>query len=74
MEFPARFEMTRDYQVWIADTGATNHSTPSDRGSTNKRTTDITNQGATGPGVRPACEMDIPRTVYDKYGKELMDL
>ena len=42
MEFPARFEMTKDYQVWIADTGATNHSTPSNRGRTKKRTTDIT--------------------------------
>ena len=73
MEFPASIELTRDYQVWIADTGATNHSTPNDRGCTNKRTSEVTAQGAHGPGVRPDCEMDIPSTVCDKYGNELMD-
>ena len=63
-------ELLKDREVWIADTGASNHSTPYKLGAVNERPSDVLAQGATGAPVAPTCEIDIPTTICDKFGNE----
>ena len=47
LEFPATMELLKDKEVWIADTGASNHTTPWKDGAINKRPSNVLTQGAT---------------------------
>ena len=70
LEFAATMELLKDKEIWIADTGASNHSTFNDDGCVNKKTSNISSQGAYGAGRTPECEMDIPTMVCDKSVNE----
>ena len=71
LAIPASFEVLRDHEIWIADTGAYNHGTNSKTGYTNKKATESTLVGATGEAFLVDSEVDIPSTVCDRYGNEL---
>ena len=70
IQFPASLDLLDDREVWIADTGASNHSTPYKFGSINEQPSDVLAQGATGKPVAPTCEVDIPVTACDKFRNE----
>ena len=58
-------ELLNNHEVWIANTGASNHSTLSKRGAINEQPSKILAQGVTGKPVASTCEMNFPITVYD---------
>jgi len=74
LPFPKSFEILKDPNIWIADTGATHHSTFCKAGGTNKRETEVAAIGATGKAKKPELQMDIPSVVCDKYGNELSEI
>ena len=71
LAIPANFELLHDHEIWIADTGASNHSTNSKTGCTNEKATKSTSLGATGEAFPVESEVDIPSTVSDRYGNAL---
>ncbi len=52
--------------MWIADSGASNHVTFIDKGCRNKRIATGSMHGIVGESVLPKCELDIPCIHYDK--------
>ncbi len=57
--------------MWIADSGASNHTTVSDKGCRNKRNATGSTHGIVGESVLPKCELDIPCVHFDKDGAQL---
>ena len=73
MMFPAKLGPLDDPNVWIADTGATVHSTPHRKGMVNtKKATgqDLVTMG-NGVNVLASTISEISQTCCDKYGVEL---
>ena len=60
MVTPATFEVLRNDEVWICDTGASSHSTFSGRGGVNSREAGAATIGATGEAVLADSRVDIP--------------
>ncbi len=52
--------------MWIADSGASNHVTLSDKGCRNKRIATGSTHGIVGNSVLLKCELDIPCVHFDK--------
>ena len=52
--------------MWITDSGASNHVTFSDKGFRNKRIATGSTHGIVGNSVLPKCELDIPCVHFDK--------
>jgi hypothetical protein len=63
--------MLKRSDMWIADSGASNHVTFSDKGCRNKRITTVLTHGIVGKSVFPKCELDIPCIHYDKDGTQV---
>ena len=61
-------DMLKRTAIWIADSGASNHVTFSDKGCRNKRIATRSTHGIVGNSVLPKCELDIPCIHYDKDG------
>jgi hypothetical protein len=57
--------------MWIADSGASNHVTFSDKGCRNKRIATGSTHGIVGDSVLPKCELDIPCVHFDKDGAQV---
>ena len=73
MMFPAKLGFLDDPNVWIADTGATVHSTPHRKGMVNMMKAtgrDLVTMG-NGVNVSASTIARIPGTCSDKYGVEL---
>ena len=66
-EIPANIEMLNDDNVWVFDTGASNHFTKSNAGATNIRSSVKMSQGMTGNAVSNEL-MDLRLTQYSKSG------
>ena len=54
-------EILKDPEIWICDTGASNHSTFSKLGCSIERPSNISSQGITGAALKAECEVDLPR-------------
>jgi len=63
--------MLKRTDVWIADSGASNHVTFSDKGCRNKRIATRSTHGIVGNSVLPKCELDIPCVHFDKDGAQV---
>jgi hypothetical protein len=64
-------DMLKRSDMWIADSGASNHVTFSDRGCRNKRMATGLTHGIVGNSVLPKCELDIPCVHFNKDGAQL---
>ena len=61
-------DMLKRSDMWIADSGASNHVTFSDKGCRNKRIATGSTHQIVGDSVLPKCELDIPCVHFDKDG------
>jgi hypothetical protein len=57
-------DMLKRTDIWIADSGASNHVTFSDKGCRNKRIATGSTHKIVGNSVLPKCELDIPCVHY----------
>ena len=57
--------------IWIADSGASNHVTFGDKRCRNKRIVTGSTHGIVGDSVLPKCELDIPWVHFDKDGAQV---
>jgi len=64
-------DMLKRSDMCIADSGASNHVTFSDKGCRNKRNATGSTHGIVGNSVLPKCELDIPCVHFDKDGAQL---
>ncbi len=64
-------DMLKIIDVWIADSGASNHVTFSDKGCKNKRIATGLTHGIVGNSVLPNCQLDIPCVHFDKDGAQV---
>lgn len=60
--------------IWIGDTGASNHTSFSNAGSKNERESQMLSKGIMGDEIKPGLEMDLECTHCDKFGNEVMDI
>ena len=67
MEIPASIELLSDPNIWVFDTGASNHFTMSKLGATNIRESGETSRGMTGNAVSNEL-IDLKLTQYSKSG------
>ncbi len=67
-------DMLKRSDMWIADSGASNHVTFSDKGCRNKRNSTGLAHGIVGNSVLPKCELDIPCVYFDKDGAQLEEV
>ena len=74
LEFAATMELLKDKDIWIADKGASNHSTFNNDGCVHKQPINISSQGAYGVGRTPECVMDIPMVVCNKHENEMCSI
>ena len=72
LNVPKVAELLRDPDIWIADTGASNHSTWSDHGAENVRETGLSAQGQWGK-VQKMKEGNIEAVFCDKNGNEYFE-
>ena len=61
-------ELLKSPDIWIGDTGATNHTTFSKEGGKNVKESSISTHRITGDVIRPDKEIDIECDHYDQYG------
>jgi hypothetical protein len=61
-------DMLTKIDMWIAESGASNHVTFSDKGCRNKIIATRSTHGIVGNSVLPKCELDIPCVYFDKDG------
>ena len=66
----ASMTMLKRSDMLVADSGASNHVTFSDKGCRNKRNVTGSTHGIVGELVLPKCELDIPCVYYDKDGNQ----
>ncbi len=64
-------DMLKRNDIWIADFGASNHVTFSDKGCRNKRIATGSTHRIVGNSVLPKCELDIPCVHFDKDGAQV---
>jgi hypothetical protein len=64
-------DMLKRSDMWIADSGASNQVTFSDKGCRNKRMATGLTYKFVGNSVLPKCELDIPCVHFDKDGAQL---
>ena len=75
MTITGNFEILKDPEIWIADTGTSNHSTFSRTGVINVIESDLgMTQGATGEAVAPKSAVDIPSLACDRYGNQQFEV
>lgn len=65
---PSQFEILYEPDIWIADTGATNHATRFNNGAINIREGGIGSVGQTGNAVDIEQTFDLPGQWVDRYG------
>jgi hypothetical protein len=63
--------MLKRSDIWIADSGASNHVTFSDKGCRNKRFATGSTHGIVGNPVLPKCGLDISCVHFDKDGVQV---
>ena len=68
-EVPASMDVLRDANIWICDSGASNHSTNSDAGARNKRETTSASLGHVGQAVKATSSIDVSGYFLGKDGK-----
>ena len=64
--FPGSMELLKSADIWIGDTGATNHTTFSKEGAKNVKESSISTHGITGEIIKPDKEVDIECDRYDQ--------
>jgi hypothetical protein len=63
--------MLKRTDIWVADSGASNHVTFSDKRCRNKRIATGSTHRIVGDSVLPKCELDIPCVYFDKDGAQV---
>ena len=71
---PAKMDILKDNEIWIADSGATNHCSKSDKGATNVRKAESLAMGFSGPAMVAESEMDLPSVICDRFGQEQLSV
>ena len=71
-EVPASMDVLRDANIWICDSGASNHSTNSDAGARNKRDTTSASLGHVGQTVKVKATSFIDRGESCQVGLNLI--
>ena len=66
-EFPQTMGMLKSKRIWIADTGASNHVSFSEKRSKNKRLESISQAGLVGEATESKVQLDLPGSFCDKY-------
>ena len=61
----------KDPEIWICDTGASNHSMFAKVGCSAERPSETQSQGISGPARKAESEINLPRIVCDRFGNEL---
>jgi hypothetical protein len=64
-------DMLKRIDIWIADSGVSNHVTFSDKGCKNKRFATESTHGIVGDSVLPKCQLDIHCVNFDKDGAQV---
>jgi hypothetical protein len=64
-------DMLKRFDMWFADSAASNHVTFSDKVCRNKKIATGLTHGIVGNSVLPKCELDIPRVHFDKDGAHM---
>ncbi len=64
-------DMLKRIDIWIADSGASNHVIFSDNKCRNKRIATVSTHRIVGNSVQPKCELDIPCVHFDKDGAQV---
>ncbi len=64
-------DMLKRTDIWIADSGSSNHVTFSVKGCRNKRIATRSTHGIVGNSVLPKCKLDIPCVHFDKDGPQV---
>ena len=67
-------DILSDPEMWICDTGASNHSTFSKLGNSAERPSDTQSQGISGPARKAESEVDLSSIVCDRFGNELTEV
>jgi hypothetical protein len=66
-------DMLKRSDMWIDDSGASNHVTFSNKGCRKKNATGLT-PGIVGHSVLPKCKLDIPCVQFDKDGAQVGEM
>ena len=64
-------EILKDPEIWICDTGASNHLTFAKVGCSAERPSETQSQGISGPARKAESKIDLPSIVCDPFGNEL---
>ncbi len=67
-------DLLKRSDIWIADSGASNHVTFSNKGCRNKRFVIKLTHSILGNSVLPKCELDIPCVHFDKDGAQVREV
>ena len=68
MEMPSSFEVLKESDVWICDSGASSHSTHCKMGGKNERAAGDPTLGQSGAAVSTTCTIDIEGRFINKDG------
>jgi hypothetical protein len=67
-------DMLKRSDIWIADSGTSNHVTFSDKGCRNKKIATGLTHGIVCNSELPKCELDIPCVHFDKDGAQVREV
>ena len=68
LEMPVSFELLKQTDMWICDTGASTHSSYNKEGATNERQTGSASLGHVGTAVNAECTVDVPGRFVTRNG------
>ena len=72
LDMPATFEVLKEPDIWICDTGASCHSTYSLLGATNIRSSGVSTVGHTGEPITTTKTINIPGRFVSRDGTNTM--
>ena len=68
VDVPMTMGILSEDDIWICDSGASSHSTKSEKGARNKKGTFSTSVGHTGPAIKATSSIDVPGRFLEKDG------
>ena len=68
LDVPMTMDILSEDDIWICDSGASSHSTKSEKGARNKKDTSSTSVGHAGPAIKATSSIDVPGRFLAKDG------
>ena len=68
VDVPMTMDILSEDDIWICDSGASSHSTKSEKGARNKKDTSSTSVGHAGPAIKATSSIDVPGRFLAKDG------